>query len=391
MRLPVVPRAMLAGMSERHPPPKTFSPSELLTLDDVHRAARGRVRKGGLERSAYDYYRSGADQERTLRRNRKAFSSWEIWYRVLADVAERDLTTTVLGSTLRGPILVAPTAYHRLAHPDGELASARAIAEAGSLMVVSTLATTKLEDVAQASDGPKWFQLYVHTDRGLTEELIQRADAAGYRALVLTVDTPLLGRRLRDERNGFALPDGLTMENLVSSPAFAQGGSELAKYVSSRHDASLSWKDLGWIRERTRLPLVLKGIVRPDDAVRAADEGVEGIIVSNHGARQLDGAPATLDALPGVADAVGDRLTVMMDGGIRWGTDVLKAVALGAKAVLIGRPVLWGLAAGGEAGVARVLEILHDELDRAMALSGSRNLAALDRDLVRPRLRPEGR
>jgi 4-hydroxymandelate oxidase len=357
----------------------------LLTVDDFDAAARA-----VLPRMAYDYYRSGADDERTLRQNRRALRRYEIWYRVLVDVAERSLGTTLLGAPLSMPILIAPTAYHRMAHPEGELATARAAASAGALYVVSTLATTRLEDVAAASTGPKWFQLYVHKDRGFTRSLVERAQAAGYGALVLTVDAPLLGRRLADERNVFALPEGLTMANLASAAglgATVEERSMLARYVASRHDASLTWSDIAWLRGLTSLPVLVKGLVRPDDAARALEHGVDGVVVSNHGARQLDGAPASIDALPGVVAAVGGRCPVLMDGGIRCGTDVLKALALGASAVLVGRPVLWGLAVGGEAGVARVLEILRNELSTAMALAGCPSIADIGADLVRRRQR----
>jgi 4-hydroxymandelate oxidase len=355
---------------------------KLLTVDDFERAA-----EAVLPRMAWDYYRSGADDERTLRRNRRAFARWEIWYRVLVDVAERTTATTLLGEELAAPILIAPTAYHRMACPEGEIATARAAAAAGVIYVVSTLATTRLEDVAAASQGPKWFQLYVHKDRGFTRSLVERAAASGYRAVVLTVDAPILGRRLADERNGFALPAGLTMANLVTpgAPGAAEDKSMLARYVASRHDASLTWSDLAWIRELTALPLLVKGIVRADDAARAVEHGAAGVIVSNHGARQLDGAPATIDALPGVVAAVGGRCPVLMDGGVRRGTDVLKALALGAAAVLVGRPILWGLAVGGEQGVARVLELLRGELSTAMALAGCARVGDVGGDLVRRR------
>ena len=334
---------------------------------------------------AYDYYRSGADAQESLRANREAFARWRLWYRVLVDVASRDLSTTVLGTEIASPILIAPTAYHRLAHPDGEIATAQAAAAVGTIHVVSTLATTSLEEVAAASAAPKWFQLYVHKDRGFTRSLVERAEASGYRAIALTVDTPILGRRLADERNGFCLPEGLVMSNLIAAGAGeAPPGSMLSGYVAARHDPSLTWKDVEWLRSLTRLPVVLKGIVRADDAVRAAQAGAQAIIVSNHGARQLDGAPATLEALPLVADAVAGRCEVLMDGGIRWGTDVLKALALGARAVLVGRPVLWGLAVNGRDGVVRVLELLGTELSNAMALAGCASVAAIDRDLCRP-------
>jgi 4-hydroxymandelate oxidase len=350
--------------------------TELFTIPEWRDAARAR-----LDKAAWDYFRSGADQQRTLRANRRAYRAWTIWPRVLVDVSAPSLSTTVLGTPVATPILVAPTAYHRLAHPDGELATAAGAADAGSLYVVSTLATTTLEEVAAASTGPKWFQLYVHRDRGLTRSLVERAEAAGYGAIVLTVDTPILGRRLADERNRFTLPPDLTMANLASG-VVGITGSGLAAYFKDRHDASLGWRDVEWLRGITRLPLAVKGVLRADDAARAVEAGAAAVIVSNHGGRQLDGAPATLEALPRVVDAVAGRAEVLHDGGIRWGTDALKAIALGARAVLVGRPVLWGLAVGGRAGVARVLTLLTEELARAMALAGCPRLDAVDRTLV---------
>jgi 4-hydroxymandelate oxidase len=366
--------------------PSSDADEDLLTVRDYERAARLR-----LTRSAYDYFRSGADKERTLRENMRAFRRVTLHPHVLVDVSERDLSIELLGTRLPSPIGVAPTAYHRLATPDGELATARACADAGALLVVSTLATTSLEDVASAAVGPKWFQLYVHKDRGFARSLVERAHAAGYLALALTADTPILGRRLRDVRNRFALPDGLIMANLPAD--FAKGvqpASALASYVAARHDTALTWKDLDWLRSIAPMPLVLKGVMRADDASRAVAEGVSAVWVSNHGARQLDGVPATLDVLPEVVDAVAGRVPVLLDGGVRWGTDALKALALGANAVMVGRPVLWGLAVGGQAGAARVLGLLRDELHAAMALSGCRTIADIRPDLVRFAPPPRG-
>jgi isopentenyl diphosphate isomerase/L-lactate dehydrogenase-like FMN-dependent dehydrogenase len=358
-----------------------------ITIDDFERLAGER-----LESSAWDYYRSGADGQVTLRENRAAFERLSIHYKVFVDVSAPNLGVKVLGRDLPHPILIAPTAYHRLACEDGENATARAAERTGALMVVSTLATTILEEVASAARGPKWFQLYVHKDRALTADLVNRAGASGYEAIVVTADTPVLGRRLLDERNGFSLRQGLTMPNLVPPGSTAEklleqagGSSMLSRYVATRHDASLTWKDVEALVQSTKLPVLVKGIVRPDDAARAIDAGARGVIVSNHGARQLDGSPATIEVLPSIADAIGDRGDVLLDGGIRWGTDVLKALALGARAVLLGRPILWGLAVAGEEGVVRVIETLVAELTRAMALAGAPEIAALDRDLVRHR------
>ncbi len=350
----------------------------LQTVRDYERAARETLTK-----NAYDYFRSGSDSERALSRNERAYRRLAIWYRVLVDVAERDISTEVLGFRIQTPIMIAPTAYHKLAHADGELATARAAAAMGTIYVASTLATTSLEEVAEASSAPKWFQLYVHKDRDFTRALVERAETAGYDALVVTVDTPLLGRRVRDERNRFELPVGMSMANLVDALADKpDDGSSLSSYVAQRHDASFTWADLAWLRSLSHLPIVLKGIVRVDDALRACDEGVAGIIVSNHGGRQLDSSPATLDALPAIADAVGARAEVYVDGGIRWGGDVFKAIAFGARAVLVGRPVLWGLAVGGEAGAFDVLRLLTEDLSRTMALAGCPTLADIERSMV---------
>ncbi len=339
-----------------------------------------------LGRLAWDYYSSGADDEITLRENRAAFQRIALHYRVLVDVGRIDTACQVLGQPASMPILIAPTAFHRLAHPDGERATARAAAEIGTLMMAGTLATTRIEDVIGLAAGALWFQLYVYRDRAVTEGLVRRAEAAGCRALVLTVDVPVLGRRERDVRNRFVLPDGLSLENML--PAGLDRlpdqptDSGLAAYFQSLIDPTLSWRDLDWLRSLTRLPLVIKGIVRPDDALRAVDAGVDAIVVSNHGGRQLDTAPATIDVLPAIADAVNGRVEIYMDGGVRRGTDVVKAIALGARAVLVGRPVLWGLAVNGARGVADVLAMLRSELERAMALCGCPSVRDISRDLV---------
>lgn len=354
----------------------------LITVEDYEEAA-----KKILPKMAYDYFRSGADDERTLEANRRAFKRYEIWYRVLVDVSEVDLSADVLGTSIAFPVLVAPTAFHRLAHPDGEVATARGAAEAGTIYTLSTLATRTIEDVAAAPKGPKWFQLYVLKDRGQTKSLAERAEAAGFGAILVTVDTAVLGRRIRDLRNAFALPEGMSMVNIeeMGGSDVDAGASALADHVAFRHDPSLNWNDIEWLRSITNLPVLLKGIVRGDDAARAVENGASGIVVSNHGGRQMDSAPGTLDALPEVLEAVGGRCEVLMDGGIRGGTDVLKALALGAKAVLVGRPALWGLAVGGADGVRSVLELLRDELSSAMALAGCPNISSIDSTLVRRR------
>jgi len=366
-------------------PVASARPEDRVGIDDFERHARER-----LPQMVYDYFAGGSGEEWTLLENLRAFDRWVLRPRVLVDVAKVDLSTTVLGQPIPFPILLAPTAFHRLGHADGELATARAAASLGAIMVLSTISTVPLEDVA-ATGADRWFQLYVMQDRSLSGDLVRRAHAAGYRALVLTADTPFLGPRLRDVRNRFTLPPDIDMANLHaitmpggSGPGGRSTGSELADFFAAEHDASLSWDDLAWLRSVSPMPLVLKGVMTAEDAKLAAHAGVDGIIVSNHGGRQLDGVPAALDALPEVVDAVEGRVEVLMDGGVRRGTDVLKALALGARAVLIGRPYLWGLVCDGEAGVRQVLEMLRDELVLAMQLAGKQSVGEIDRSLVAP-------
>jgi 4-hydroxymandelate oxidase len=339
-----------------------------------------------LDRNAFDYYASGAHDEITLRENRAAFERLPLRYRVLVDVSRRDAATTALGQPIAMPVMLAPTAFHRMAHPDGELATVRAAGAAGTIMILSTLSNTAVEEVVAAASGPVWFQLYVYKDRAVTRALVERAEAAGCRAIVLTVDAPLLGTRERDVKNRFALPEGLSVENLLpagmAEVAAPPLGSGLASYFASLIDASVTFEDLAWLASLTRLPLVVKGVVRGDDAARAIDHGAAGVVVSNHGGRQLDTSPATISVLPEVVEAVDGRAEIFLDGGVRRGTDVLKAVALGARAVLIGRPILWGLACDGQVGAERVLSILRGEIDLAMALAGAPTIADLTRDLV---------
>ena len=331
-----------------------------VTVDDYEPVARAR-----LPADVYDYYAGGAGDEWTLAENRRAFERLTLHPRFLRGVGTPDTSSDVLGTPVSAPVLVAPWAYQRLAHPDGELATARAAATAGTIMVVSTTALDHLEEVAAASDAPKWWQLYVFEDRAVTENVLDRVVASGYRAVCLTVDFPANGLRHRDTRNGFVMPIGLEEDELT-------------------YDPNLTWDDLAWIREHTSgLPLLVKGILTAEDATLARDAGVDGIVVSNHGGRQLDSSPAPITVLPEVLDAVGDAVPVLVDGGVRRGTDVLKALALGARAVLVGRPCAWGLAAAGEEGVADVLRILVDELRNAMALTGCRSVDEITRALVR--------
>jgi 4-hydroxymandelate oxidase len=354
-----------------------------LNVADLEAVAREK-----LPRDVFDYYSGGAWDLVTVRENREAYSRLRIHYHVMRDVSTRDTACEIFGARASMPIIVAPTAFHCLAHPEGEKATAQGAAAAGTIMTLSSLSTCRLEDVASASGGPLWFQLYVNKDRDFTRDLVHRAAAAGYRAIVVTADTALWGIREADVRNGFHLPQGVEPVNLV--PSDSQGselshhGKGMAEIMAWMLNSTLTWKDVAWLAEESGLPVLVKGICRADDAVLAVEHGASGVIVSNHGGRQLDGAPATIDVLPEIAASVGSHVPVLVDGGIRRGTDVLKALARGARAVLVGRPVLWGLASDGAQGVTEVLNILHRELDIAMALSGCKYLSEIASDLVRP-------
>ncbi|MBM3176828.1 MAG: alpha-hydroxy-acid oxidizing protein [Bacteroidetes bacterium] len=370
-----------AGNPEVIPNPLPPADPEALNIFELEQVAKEK-----LPTIAYDYYRSGAWDEVTLKSNRESYEKLKIHYRVLVDVADRDLSTTVFGQKISFPIMVAPTAFHKLAHPDGELATARAAVNTGTIMTLSSLSTTTIEEVAAATNKNFWFQLYINKNREYTRDLVARAESAGAKALVVTVDTPMWGRRERDVRNGFHLPPGLSAINLVKydkdAVAKGQTGAGLGQSFAWMLDATLQWKDMDWLAGITKLPIIIKGVCRADDARIALQHGVKGIVVSNHGGRQMDSAPATIDVLPSIVDAVGNDLTVLMDGGIRRGLDAMKAIAQGAKAVLVGRPVLWGLAAGGQVGVEKALTILRTELDLAMALSGCRNVREINRNLL---------
>jgi 4-hydroxymandelate oxidase len=337
---------------------------------------------------AYDYFASGAWDEVTLHANRAAFERLCVHYRVLVDVSRRDLSVELFDQKISMPVLVAPTAFHRLAHPEGELATARAAVAAGTIMVLSSLSTTRMEEVAAAAGGPLWFQLYINKNRDFTRDLVARVERAGCQALVVTVDTPEWGRRERDVRNAFHLPPGINAVNLLPSnergEAFSHQGAGMGHAFGWMLDASLTWKDVEWLCSISRLPVLLKGICRVDDAKRAPEHGVKGIIVSNHGGRQMDTAPATIEVLPAIAEAVAGRMSVLLDGGVRRGLDVLKAIALGANAVLVGRPVLWALAVDGQRGVELALSLLRQELDLAMAMAGCLNLQSITKDLLLP-------
>jgi len=333
----------------------------------------------------YAYYAGGAEAERLLADNVAAWSRWRLHPRVLVDVSHVSTSTTVLGAPVRSPFLVAPTAIHGLAHPEAEVATARGSAAAGTCFVLSSLATSPLEDVAAAAPGAaQWMQVYVLRDRGRTAELVARAAAAGFGALVLTVDAPVSGLRVRELRGGVHLPDDLSLPNLTgSSTERAREGGFMA-VVTSEFDPALSFDDVSWLVGLSDLPVVVKGVQRPDDAARCVEAGAAGVVVSNHGGRQLDDAPATADVLAAVADAVGEHVEVYVDGGIRRAADAAKALALGARGVLIGRPVLWSLATGGADGVADLLGWFEAELERVMALCGAPTVTDLDRSLVRP-------
>jgi 4-hydroxymandelate oxidase len=335
-----------------------------------------------LPLAVYDYVAGGADDELTLADNAAAWSRYRIRPHVLRDVSTVDLSTTLLGTQVGSPVHIAPVAYHRLLHDEGELATARGAAAAGSVFTLSTMATTSIEDVAAAApDGLRWFQLYVHRDRGLTSWLVERAEAAGYRALVLTVDTPRIGSRRRDGVHGFVLPDGLELANVASYPG-AQTSASTVAYATASFDPALTPEAVSWLAGTSSLPVVVKGVLRGDDARTCVEAGASAVLVSNHGGRQLDGVVATADALREVADAVGGDVDVYVDGGIRRGTDVLRALALGARAVFVGRPVSWALHDGGADGVAAVLDTLREETALAFALAGVASCDEVGADLL---------
>ena len=340
-----------------------------------------------LPQTAYDHQASGANDEITLRENRAAYERIALLPHMLVDVSQRHMGTTALGEPVSMPIFIAPTAFQGLAHPEGEAATVKAAGAAETLMTLSTLSTFSIEEVMRAATSPVWFQLYVFKDRAVSAALVKRAEVAGCKAIVLTVDAPLLGRRERDLRNQFKMPDVLTAKNLLNGGLKEllghSPGSGLTPGIASLFDTALTWKDIDWLAGITTLPVLVKGILRSDDALLAVKHGASGVIVSNHGARQLDTTPATISVLPEIVDAVGGKVEVYVDGGIRRGTDVLKAIACGARAVFIGRPVLWGLASGAEAGVRYVLEMLRQEFDLAMALSGCPTLESVTPDLIR--------
>jgi L-lactate dehydrogenase (cytochrome) len=376
----------------------------LLTIEDLRRASRRR-----LPRAVFDFIDGAAEDEVTLRRNREAFERVALVPRVMVDVREVDLATTVLGQPMAAPLVLAPTGLCGMATSRGEIPAATAATAAGLVFTASCMSSVTLEEIAREAPGPHWFQLYVWQDRAITRDLLQRAWAVGFRTLVVTVDTPVLGRRERDVRNGATIPPRITLRNAVDTLrhprwllamargpriSFANvtppgessgpGPFALSPFVNSLFDPGVTWDDLDWIRGLWEGPLVLKGVMSPEDARLAAEHGAAAVVVSNHGGRQLDGAPATLEVLPDIAAAAGG-MEILLDGGVRRGADLARALALGARACMVGRPYLYGLATGRRRGVAMAIDILTSELSRVMALMGCTRVADLGRHSVRLR------
>jgi 4-hydroxymandelate oxidase len=358
-------------------PPLDPIPPSVAGLGDYEALASER-----MTAAAWAYVSGGSGDEWTLRENIAAFARLPLRQRVLRNLSGASTRVSLCGVDLPAPILLAPIAFQKLAHPDGELATVIAAGALDTAMVVSTQASVSLEDVAAHAGAPLWFQLYIQPDRGFTADLVARAEAAGYRALVVTVDAPVNGLRNREQRAGFSLPEGVAAVNLDGIRPLPAAPPEALLFGTPLLESAAAWPDLDWLRGLTRLPILVKGITDPDDARRAIAAGMDGIIVSNHGGRSLDGLPATIDLLPGVVAAVAGAVPVLVDGGIRRGGDVLRALALGAKAVLVGRPYVYALAAAGAPGVAHVIRILRAELELGMALTGCRDIAAIDGDVL---------
>ncbi len=373
----------------------------LHSVDDIRRCAKRRVPK-----MVYDFVSGGAYDEITLSANRSDFSDILFRPKLLTDVSHRNCRTTVVGRELEFPVMISPAGLIRLAHTEGELALARAAGNTGVIFVVSTAGSWSMEEIAEVATGPLWFQLYLWRDREIMRSLVERAKQAQYQVLVLTVDLQVVGKRERDLRSGLSIPPKITLKSaldavmhprwfmdLIKGPpvtfrnflGIAEGDDALSHSAFiNQHliNPSADWQDLQWVRERWKGPLLVKGITTPEDAIKAVDSGVDGIIVSNHGGRQLDGVPSAIRALARIADAVGDRVDLVLDSGIRRGSDVVKAVALGARAVMTGRTWIWGLAAAGQSGVERVQAILAEEIDQTIALLGRSSLKEIDRSAV---------
>ena len=348
---------------------------ELLNISDYGRAARETMHP-----PYFAYYAGGVADHLTLKDNRAAFERLRLRPRMLRDVSHISLETEVMGQAMSMPVMLAPTAMHRLAHPEGELAMARAAKQQGVVQVLSTMSTCPVEEVT-AVGHPVWFQIYLFRDRSISKKIVRRAEAAGCTALVLTVDVPVAGLRENLVRAKFSTPEEMPFPNLVV-PGNEQNQSDLLKTLANNFDPGLTWKDIAWLQSISSLPVWVKGILRADDAIQAIEAGVTGIIVSNHGGRQLDSAVAAIDALPEIVEAVDNRVALLVDGGVKRGVDVLKALALGAKGVLLGRAPLWGLAVAGEDGAADVLKIFKTELTNVMAQCGCAKIEDIGPDLI---------
>lgn len=378
----------------------------MTAIEQAHNieALRALARKR-LPRMVFDYIDGGSDDEITLGRNDRRYGDYELNFKSLVDISNINLETRVMGARSRAPIIVTPTAAQRLFNPRaGEAAVARAAKAKGLVYCLSTLASTRIEDIAKYTDGPKWFQVYVWKDRAIVEKAMERARAAGFTGLILTVDVPVAGNRERDHLNAFTIPPKInakTVSQVLARPGYLwdmattpeilaanwadmdTGGMGIIQFLDSQFDRTVTWQDAKWMKEAWGGPFAIKGIARPDDARRCIDVGADAVWVSNHGGRQLDTAPATIDTLPDIVAAVRGQAEIILDGGIRRGTDIIKALALGATAVAVGRPYLFGLGAGGQAGVERALDILLTALERDMALVGASKLSELTPDFVR--------
>ncbi len=377
----------------------------IVNIDDLRRAAQRR-----LPRALFDYIDGGAEDERTMRANQADFARYTFRPRVLIDVSQRDQSTTVLGQRIASPLILSPTGFTGVFWPRGEAVAARAAGRKGVIFTASTMSICPMEEIARAATGPLWFQLYVWRDREVVRSLIERARAAGFRALLVTVDTPVLGQRERDVRNGLVLPPRITVKNVLDSvrrvswlrgvlthprPTFgnfvgtagvSHDAVSLANFTTQQFSPAVSWSDIDWYRSIWQGPLAIKGVLSLEDARLAVQHGVEAVVVSNHGGRQLDGAPSPVEVLPEIVDAVDGRAEVILDGGIRRGSDVVKAIALGARACMIGKAFNYGVAAAGQHGVEKAIDILRTEIDRTLALIGRPTLADLDRTAVGTRL-----
>lgn len=341
--------------------------------------------KAKLSKKIYDFYAGGSGDEITLCKNRQDFANFQLVPKILAGVQQSNLQVKIFGKQIELPILAAPMGLQKLAHPQGEIAVAQGLKEVGSIFICSSLSSFSLEEISKETSGILWFQMYVFKDRAITQDLLQRAEKSGYQAIVLTVDVPIMGYRERDQRNQFILPKNIKTANLIPYQSntkilFSKSSGSSIKVFTDDQFLALTWKDVEWLKSQTKLPIILKGILRGSDAVKAIDYGVDGIIVSNHGGRQLDGVCSSIEALPLIVKQVQSRIPILMDGGIRRGLDVLKALALGCDGVLLGRPIIWGLATAGQEGVVRVLQILQRELRESMILCGYHSIADLKKD-----------